>query len=148
MLKNIKILQDAIADKVGHTTHITGQYCVYNCLNLSEVYDTFKQLNLPLMRLNELTHPSILNVYGLPVHLLEIAVNQVVKSMKYVNSSHNILRFLQGQYGNLTKIIKESPSTNINVDIEKLYQFHKEQEQTYWSDTTLTFERLWPEFRV
>jgi len=147
MLKNMKILQDAIADKVGHTTHITGQYCVYNCLNLSEVYDTFKQLNLPLMRLNELTHPSILNVFTLPKQLLEIAKQEVIQSLKYVRTSPNIARFLQGQYNTLNSIINH-PISNTEVDIEKLYQFHKEQEQTYWSDTTLTFERLWPEFRV
>jgi hypothetical protein len=104
MLKNMKILQDATADKSGHTTHITGQYCVYNCLNLSEVYKTFKQLNLPLMRLNELTHPPILNVYNLPLKFLDIAKQEVIRSLRYVKDSPNISRFLQGQFNTLNSI--------------------------------------------
>lgn len=146
MLKNMKILQDATADKSGHTTHITGQYCVYNCLNLSEVYKTFKQLNLPLMRLNELTHPPILNVYNLPLKFLDIAKQEVIRSLRYVKDSPNISRFLQGQFNTLNSTISENKNTD--VDIEKLYDFHKTQEQTYWPDTTLTFERLWSEFRL
>lgn len=145
MLSNMKILKDMTADKPGHTRHITGQYCVYNCLNLSEVYETFKQLNLPLMRLNELTYPSVLNVYNLPLNFLTIVKQEVINSLKFVKDSPNITKFLQGQYNTLNKIISEGKNTDINI--ENLYEFHKIQEQTYWPNTSLTFEQLWSEFR-
>lgn len=138
MLKNIRFLKDAVSGKKGHNIGITGQYSVYNCLNLSEIFETLLDHKLPFMRLNELTYPHVLSVFSLPTHLLRISAQEVIKSIKYTNHQQN---FFQHQYEIL------STATNDSGNIEALYEFHRTQERNYWPNSPLTFEKLWSEFR-
>ena len=140
MLKNIRFLKDAVSDKNGHNIGITGQYSVYNCLNLSEVYESMLDNNLPYMVLSELIYPHILSVASLPTHLLRVAANESLKSMKYATTQSQ-RSFLKGQYDSMTTGINDSGN------IEALYEFHRTQERNYWPNAPLTFEKLWADFR-
>lgn len=140
MLNNIDILKRATANKPGHNIGITGQFCVYNCLNLSEVFEALRDYNLPDMRLSELTYPHILSVFSLPNHLMKIAADKAIKSIPYATKP--IQQFLQNQHDNLLAV------PDRYVDIEELYTHHRDQENKYWPNFELKFEKLWPEFKT
>lgn len=143
MIKNLRLLQEAIKDKPMHNINITGQFSVYNCLNLSEVLEYLLDNNLPIMKLNELIYPSVLSVFSLPNHLLIKASHETAKSIKYFEYFNlpTQIDFLNKQ----TKHLQETnnPTANVNA----LYKWHADQEQKFWPDSTLKFSELWPEFK-
>ena len=143
MLKNIKLLKDAVKDKPGHIIGITGQYTIYNCLNIGELLEYFVDNNLPHIRWNELIYPEILSPYQLPDLLMKLAVEQTKKGIDYAVKHHKSKvqeNFWCRQADNLSK------TSNPNANTILLYQWHKNQEQQFWPETKLKFEDLWPEF--
>jgi MoaA/NifB/PqqE/SkfB family radical SAM enzyme len=143
MLENLAILKQATQGRTGQNVDVTGQLCVYNGLNLSEVFETFRDLDLPSMRLNELIYPEVLSVYSLPNHLMQRVADEIDRSIPFVDDPTRPVRkeFLQRQSANLRK------ATNPGATVDALYEWHAEQEQRYWPDTKLRFSDLWPEFR-
>jgi len=140
MLKNIQYLKQATKDKPGHNIGITSQYSVYNAMNLSDLHEYFADNDLPMMRWNELHYPNILSVSSLPKHYLNKAIAELDLSKQYHYYPVQE-RFITDMANSLRNI--DSP----NQDCEKLYQWHSTQEQTYWPNTKLKFEDLWPEYR-
>ena len=140
MLKNIQYLKNATKDRPGHNIGITSQYSVYNAMNLSELHQYFADYDLPMMRWNELHYPDLLSVSSLPKHHLNKAIAELELSKQYHYMPVQE-RFLADMARSLQNI------TSVNQDCEKLYQWHLTQEQTYWPDTKLKFEDLWPEYR-
>lgn len=140
IIKNLRYLQDVIKDKPGHLIGITSQYSIYNAMNLSELHEYFKDNNLPDMRWNELNHPSILSVISLPQKYINRAITELEKSIAF----HKLLpqiNFLTDMSNSLKRI------RPIREDCDSLYQWHLNQEQTYWPDTNLRFANLWPEYK-
>lgn len=140
MLKNIQYLKQATKDKPGHNIGITSQYSVYNAMNLSELHEYFADNDLPMMRWNELHYPDVLSVSSLPIHHLNKAIEELELSKQYHYYPVQE-RFLADMANSLQNIASSSQ------DCKKLYQWHLSQEQTYWPDTKLKFEDLWPEYR-
>jgi organic radical activating enzyme len=140
MLENIKYLRECIKNQPGHLIGITSQYCVYNAMSLSALHEYFIDNDLPMMRWNELHHPSLLSVSSLPQRFLNKAVNELEKSIQY-HSSPNQKRFLQ----DMANSLKDKMSDHQNCN--DLYVWHSEQEQTYWPDFKYKFAKLWPEYR-
>ena len=140
MLKNIQYLKDATRDKPGHNIGITSQYSVYNAMNLSELHQQFADHNLPMMRWNELQYPNVLSVSSLPTHYLNKAIEELELSKRYHYYPVQE-RFLADMANSLQNINSSSQ------DCKQLYQWHLTQEQTYWPDTKLKFEDLWPEYQ-
>jgi hypothetical protein len=140
MLENIKYLRECIKNQPGHLIGITSQYCVYNAMSLSTLHKYFIDNNLPMMRWNELHHPSLLSVSSLPQSFLNKAVEELEKSIQY-HSSPNQKRFLQ----DMADSLKDKMSDHQNCN--DLYVWHSEQEQTYWPDFKYKFAKLWPEYR-
>ena len=140
MLKNIQYLKQAVKDKHGHNIGITSQYSVYNAMNLSELHQYFADNDLPMMRWNELHYPEVLSVSSLPKHYLNKAIAELELSKQYHYMPVQE-RFLADMANSLQNI------SSLSQDCNKLYQWHSTQEQTYWPDTKLKFEDLWPEYR-
>ena len=140
MLKNIQYLKQAIKNKPGHNIGITSQYSVYNAMNLSELHQYFADNDLPMMRWNELHYPDVLSVSSLPKHYLNKAIAELELSKQYHYMPVQE-RFLADMANSLQNI------NSLSQDCNKLYQWHSTQEQTYWPDTKLKFEDLWPEYR-
>ena len=140
MLKNIQYLKQAIKDKHGHNIGITSQYSVYNAMNLSELHQYFADYDLPMMRWNELHYPDVLSVASLPKHYLNKAIAELELSKQYHYMPVQE-RFLADMANSLQNI------NPLNQDCKNLYQWHLTQEQTYWPNTKLKFEDLWPEYR-
>jgi len=143
MILNLRMLQDAIADRPGHRVGITGQYSVYNCLDLVDLYRHFDLYALPTLRLNELQYPHELSVFSLPTDLMRQAAEQAILATEYTKRTHQ-----HDQTELLLNIADRlNTSNNDHADIEKLYKWHAYQEEKYWPNSTLTFESLWPKFR-
>jgi len=143
MILNLRMLQDAIADRPGHRVGITGQYSVYNCLDLVDLYRHFDLYALPTLRLNELQYPHELSVFSLPTDLMRQAAEQAILATEYTKRTHQ-----HDQTELLLNIADRlNTSNNDHADIEKLYEWHAYQEEKYWPNSTLTFESLWPKFR-
>lgn len=140
MLKNIRILQDAIKDKPGHLIGITSQYSVYNALRLVELHEYFKDNNLPSMRWNELNHPHILSVVSLPRRYLDKAIIELENSIQFHEWPAQ-RKFLEDMATSLKTV--ESSSTTC----DNLYKWHHEQENTHWPDFPLKFANLWTEYK-
>lgn len=143
MILNLRMLQDAIQDKPGHRVGITGQYSVYNCLDLVGLYKQFELYDLPTLRLNELQYPHELSVFSLPTMLMQQAAEQAVLATEYTKRTHQL---------DQTELLLDlanrlNTTSNTDANIEKLYEWHAYQEQKYWPDSELRFEGLWPEFR-
>ena len=140
MLKNIQYLKQAIKDKHGHNIGITSQYSVYNAMNLSELHQYFADYDLPMMRWNELHYPDVLSVASLPKHYLNKAIAELELSKQY--------HYMPVQEKFLADMANSLQNINpLNQDCKNLYQWHLTQEQTYWPNTKLKFEDLWPEYR-
>lgn len=140
MLKNIQYLKQAIKDKPGHNIGITSQYSVYNAMNLSDLHEYFADNDLPMMRWNELHYPNILSVSSLPKHYLNKAIAELDLSKQY--HYYPVQERFLADMANSLRNIKSTKQ-----DCADLYQWHATQEQTYWPDTRLKFEDLWPEYR-
>lgn len=140
MLKNIQYLKQATKDKPGHNIGITSQYSVYNAMNLSELHQYFADNDLPMMRWNELHYPDVLSVSSLPKDYLNKAIAELESSKQYHYMPVQE-RFLADMANSLQNI------NSSNQDCKKLYQWHMVQEQTYWPNTKLKFEDLWPEYQ-
>lgn len=141
MLENIKYLKDCIKDRPGHLIGITSQYCVYNAMSLSTLHEYFADNDLPMMRWNELHYPNVLSVSSLPQRFRATAIQELEKSIQY-HYSPNQERFLQDMINSL-KTVKSGNQEECN----SLYNWHANQEQTYWPDFKYKFADLWPEFR-
>ena len=140
MLKNIQYLKQATEDKPGHNIGITSQYSVYNAMNLSKLHQYFADNDLPMMRWNELHYPDVLSVSSLPKDYLNKAITELELSKQYHYMPVQE-RFLADMANSLQNINSSSQ------DCKKLYQWHSVQEQTYWPNTKLKFEDLWPEYQ-
>lgn len=141
MLENIKYLKDCIKDRPGHLIGITSQYCVYNAMSLSTLHEYFADNDLPMMRWNELHYPNVLSVSSLPQRFRATAIQELEKSIQY-HYSPNQERFLQDMINSL-KAVKSGNQEECN----SLYNWHANQEQTYWPNFKYKFADLWPEFR-
>jgi hypothetical protein len=136
MLKNIKYLKENTSDKPGHGIGITSQYCVYNALELSTLYRSFLDYDLPIMRWNELINPDIISVSKLPQRFIDKAIEELMLSLKL----QPYTPFLQEMATSLRQL------NNNNTNCQELYNWHNEMEQTYWPNSNLKFANLWNEF--
>ena len=139
-LANIRYLQNAIKDKPGHLIGVAGVYSVYNALDLSSVHEYFKQNNLPSPRWNELNHPEILAVVNLPERYRLRAAEELEKSISY-HSWPRQRKFLSDMAVNLRN------TNNQSVNCDSLYQWHLDQETTFWPNFKYKFAELWPEYK-
>lgn len=139
-INNIRYLQNLVADKPGHSIGAAAVYSIYNALNLSTIHEYFKKNNLPRLRWNELHHPGILSVVNLPKKFQKIAIEQLEKSIDYHLQPRQI-SFLKEMATNLRA------SSNNNINCDEIYDWHIEQENTYWPNFKHKFEKLWPEYR-
>ena len=138
--KNIRYLQNAIKSKPGHLIGITGQFSVYNALDLSVVNKYFFENNFPQPRWNELTYPEILSVGKLPNRFIKKSILELENSVQYINWPRQ-KKFLQDLAFNLQKI------NNTIDNCYDLIEWHTNQESEYWSDFKYKFTDLWPEYR-
>lgn len=140
MLDNMATLKRLVAGR--HNVDIAGTFSIYNAINLSEIYETFTALNMPHMRLTELTHPAVLSVYSLPTALKQQIAKECESSVRFIeHESRQVQRdFLLQQAHNL----KQSP--DLAQDTQSLVSWHRDQEQRYWPNSELKFEKLWPEY--
>jgi MoaA/NifB/PqqE/SkfB family radical SAM enzyme len=137
--KNIRYLQDKIKDRPGHLIGITGQFSIYNALDLSKVNQYFYENNFPQPRWHELTYPEVLSVVHLPNRFIKKSIVELENSIKFINW-HKQKKFLQEMSASLAKI--DSQTENC----DSLLAWHKHQEKTYWPDFKYKFEELWPEY--
>ena len=137
--KNIRYLQNAIKDKPGHLIGITGQFSVYNALDLSAINKYFYENNFPQPRWNELTYPEILSVAKLPNKFIKQSINELEKSIQYISWPRQ-KKFLQDMADNLKLIDSNTPDCN------DLLRWHNTQENKYWPDFKYKFKDLWPEY--
>jgi len=153
MYKNLKYLQEAVADKPNHRIGITSQYCIYNALDLVKLHEYFKDYNLPDMRWNQLTSPDVLSVSLLPNKYLKQAIDQLEKSIKFhpgqateQNPSEDPIDHVNGKFlSDMANSLRSIQSAKLNTDY--LYSWHQIQETKYWPTFPLKFEQLWPEYR-
>lgn len=138
-IKNIRYLQSFLKDRPNHIIGIAGVYSVYNALDLSEVHRYFKENNLPTPRWNELNHPNILSVISLPERFRLKASEELIKSIEY-HSWPRQRNFLATMAENIKN------SINKKNDCNDLYEWHRHQEDTYWSNSKYKFKTLWPEY--
>ena len=145
MLQNIQILRNRTQDRpavlgtnAGHRINITGQYCVYNCMNFAEVAQWFAENHLRI-RWGEVSYPEILSVYKLPAELMQFCAEEIKKSLPHASNDVQ-RRLLTNQAENLRKHHNDCVST------QDLYDWHQRQEQLYWPNSDLHFAELWPEF--
>jgi len=139
MTKNIRYLQEVAKEKPGHLIGITGQFSVYNALDLSEVNRFFYENNFPQPRWNELTYPIILSVANLPKHLIDKSIKELENSVQYITWPRQ-KKFLQDLANNLRLV------DNTTQDCKSLVDWHINQENTYWPDFKYKFVDLWPEY--
>ena len=139
ILKNIKYIQDAIKDRPGHLIGITGQFSVYNALDLSHVNRYFYENHLPQPRWNELTYPQILSVANLPKRFIEKSIVELENSVQYISWPRQ-KKFLTDLANNLRLI------ENTTKDCRPLADWHINQENTYWPNFKYKFVDLWPEY--
>lgn len=139
MTKNIRYLQDVIKDKPGHLIGITGQFSVYNALDLSEVNKFFYENNFPQPRWNELTYPTILSVANLPKHLIDRSVKELENSVQFIKWPKQ-QKFLLDIANNLKSLTVDTQ------DCKELINWHIKQENTYWPNFKYKFVDLWPEY--
>lgn len=139
ILENLNTLKELTKDRPEHLIGITSQYSIYNALNLIELHQYFLDNDLPMMRWNELNHPHILSVISLPRKFLDQAIIELEGSIKYHmwETQQNFLRDM----ANSLKTIQTDKK-----DCEDLYQWHHDQENTYWPDFKYKFAKLWPEY--
>lgn len=137
--KNIRYLQEAIKDKPGHLIGITGQFSVYNALDLSEVNKYFFENNFPQPRWNELTYPEILSVAKLPNRFIQKSIIELENSIQYIKWPRQ-QKFLQDMANNLQLINNEHDTC------EDLIKWHQDQETKFWPDFKYKFVDLWPEY--
>lgn len=137
--KNIRYLQDAIKDKPRHVIGITGQFSVYNALDLSKVNKYFFENNFPQPRWNELTYPEILSVSKLPNRFIQKSVIELEKSIQYIKWPRQ-QKFLSDMANNLKNL------DNDKINCNDLIQWHERQETKFWPDCKYKFVDLWPEY--
>ncbi len=137
--QNIRYIQNAIKNRPGHLIGITGQYSVYNALDLSQINRYFVENNYPQPRWNELTYPHILAVASLPKRFIERSVQELQDSLQYILWPRQ-KKFLQDLAINLGNI------SNSADDCAGLLAWHENQENTYWPDFKYRFRDLWPEY--
>jgi MoaA/NifB/PqqE/SkfB family radical SAM enzyme len=139
MTKNIRYLQEVAKEKPGHLIGITGQFSVYNALDLSKVNKFFYENNFPQPRWNELTYPVILSVANLPKHFIDKSVQELENSVQYINwpKQQKFLLDIANNLKNLTVNTK---------DCKSLIDWHINQENTYWPNFKYKFVDLWPEY--
>jgi MoaA/NifB/PqqE/SkfB family radical SAM enzyme len=135
MLHNIQTLKDAAPHQ---SVNVTGQFSVYNCLDISSIHEYFADNQLPPIRWAELTHPHRLSAFSLPNKFMQQSARELIKSIKYNPQS---AEFFKEQAANLVK------ANNPDAETQTLYDWHAEQEHTYWPDSPLKFADLWPEFQ-
>lgn len=137
LLKNIRYLKEQTKDKPGHGVAVTSQYSVYNALELTKIYQAFREYDLPMMRWSELHHPEVLSVVSLP----QPFINRAIQELEICSNFEYAAPFLK----QMLETLKQVNSSKINCD--ELYIWHEEQEQTYWPDFKYKFAELWPEYR-
>jgi MoaA/NifB/PqqE/SkfB family radical SAM enzyme len=139
MTKNIRYLQEVAKEKPGHLIGITGQFSVYNALDLSKVNKFFYENNFPQPRWNELTYPVILSVANLPKHFIDKSVQELENSVQYIKwpKQQKFLLDIANNLKNLTVNTK---------DCKSLIDWHINQENTYWPNFKYKFVDLWPEY--
>jgi MoaA/NifB/PqqE/SkfB family radical SAM enzyme len=139
IVKNIRLLQHEIQNRPGHLIGITGQFSVYNALDLSNINQYFVDNNFPQPRWNELTYPSILSVAALPNRFIKQSIIELENSSQYITWPRQ-KKFLLDMAQSLRKI------DNQKEDCGDLIQWHIDQENTYWPDFKYKFVDLWPEY--
>lgn len=139
IVKNINFLKDAIKDKPGHLIGITGQFSVYNALDLSKINKYFHDNDFPQPRWNELTYPEILSVAKLPSKFIQQSIIELRESIQYIKWPRQ-KKFLEDMATNLSNIQSQTQ------DCEELINWHKSQEEQYWPNCKYKFTDLWPEF--
>lgn len=137
---NITYLQNATEYTPGQLIGITSQYSIYNAMNLSQLHEYFADNNFPKMRWNELHYPNVLSVASLPQRFLNKAIDELKKSVQYHYSPVQE-KFLLDMALSLQKV----KSTVDNCD--SLFNWHHDQEQTYWPNFPLKFANLWSEYK-
>jgi len=137
ILKNIRLLKELTKDMPGQAVAVTSQYSVYNAINLSQVYQSFLDYDLPMMRWSELHYPEILSVINLPQKF----INMAIRELEICIQKQYVSPFLEQMRDTLQQV----NSNTSNCD--DLYQWHKEQETKYWPDFKHKFENLWPEYK-
>ena len=139
MTKNIRYLQEVAKEKPGHLIGVTGQFSIYNALDLSEVNRFFFENKFPQPRWNELTYPPILSVSALPNRFIEKSVSELENSVQYITWPKQ-KKFLQDLANNLRLV------DNTIQDCKPIVDWHINQENTYWPDFKYKFVDLWPEY--
>jgi len=120
---------------------LQSQYCVYNALNLVELYDfanTFKNLTINLT--SGVTKPAVLNFFLFPEPFKILALDQVNQCINtYPDMSYHLIKI---------KDLLESSMTTSTTDIlNECIKWHQEQETKYFKNR-FDFLELWPEYLV
>ena len=139
MTKNIRYLQAVAKNQPGHLIGITGQFSVYNALDLSEVNRFFYENNFPQPRWNELTYPTILSVANLPKHFIDKSVIELENSVQFIKWPKQ-QKFLLDIANNLKNLTVKTQNCKPLID------WHINQENTYWPNFKYKFVDLWPEY--
>lgn len=139
LLKNLKLLKDITKDKPNHGIGIASVYSVYNALRLTEMFESFKEHDIPAMRWNELHFPDALKVTSLPQQFIMKAITEIEKNVKFIQNGSTFLQEMAKSMQSLTNYD--------NKDSQYLYDWHSDLEETYWPNFKHKFENLWPEYR-
>ncbi len=139
MLDNIRYTQEQIQlHKPNSNLSITSIYSIYNALDLYDFVKYLKDNDLPRTRWNWLNHPHELDVLNLPDSFKKSCLEQLQQTNDIFPDSDDT--FFKTMAGTI------STNTSQNTTCDYLYQWHHQQEETFWPNSALKFKDLWPEF--
>jgi len=136
-VKNLQFLSDNSAKPIT----LQSQYCVYNALNLVELYDfVYKFKNIDVNLVTGLFRPEVLNFFLFPENFKLSALNQINQCIvKYPNLTHRL--------GQIQQLLESSMHTSDPDIVQKCIAWHQEQENKYFKNQ-FDFLQMWPEYLV
>lgn len=133
---NIALLQDRIKNNSGHDIRSNGQYCVFNALDLLEIYQTFEEYNLPKLFWGILVGPSGLAVNQLPKFYINKAIEQINLAKPYWGKHTDHTDFFTFQLKYLSEL--NTTDNSINTLFDEIGRI-----ENLLDDTNLQFSKLW-----
>ena len=145
---NLKKLESDVSG-TDSVVSLQSQYCVYNALNLEELYefvDSFETLSI-VWNLS-FNYPHELDFFKFPNSFKELAITQVDKCIdRYKSNMTNRAIGLTNSLNNIRNKLEKSLDNCDPISVEKCIKFHKTQENSYF-ENRFDFLTLWPQFYV
>jgi hypothetical protein len=136
-MANLSTLMSRAQGNVG----LQSQYCVYNALDLYELYEFANQYSaLTINWGSVLTGPEYLNFLNFPRIFKQQAVTQIEQCVnQWPDKTHGLALIKQQVIDNM--------DTEIPNMVENCIQWHSMRETEFFNNQ-FDFVELWPEYRV